>query len=76
HPWIFSARLIKAHVRDGLGESTTERVVRVGASCPKQETLSLRFPNSRSLNFSTTCWAPMPRLGKAKFSAFPEMVLR
>jgi hypothetical protein len=44
HPWIFSARLIKAHVkahvRDGLGESTTERVVRVGASCPKRETLN------------------------------------
>jgi hypothetical protein len=37
---FFSARLIKAHVRDGLGESTTERVVRVGASCPKQETLN------------------------------------
>jgi hypothetical protein len=40
HPWIFSGRLVAAHVRDGLRESTTERVVRVGATCPKQETLN------------------------------------
>jgi hypothetical protein len=40
HPWIFSARLNKAHVRDGRRKSTTERVVRVGASCPKREALN------------------------------------
>jgi hypothetical protein len=40
HPWILSARLIKAPVRDGLRESTTCVVVRVGASCPKQETMN------------------------------------
>ncbi|MGC8731520.1 MAG: NUDIX domain-containing protein [Halothiobacillaceae bacterium] len=47
HPWIFSARLIKAHVRDGLRESTTDVVVRVGASCPKRETLNCSaFPKT------------------------------
>jgi hypothetical protein len=42
---FFSARLVAAHVRDGLRESTTYVVVRVGASCPKRETLNFqRFP--------------------------------
>jgi hypothetical protein len=40
HPWIFSDRFVAAHVRDGLRESTTYVVVRVGASCPKRETLN------------------------------------
>jgi hypothetical protein len=41
----FLACLIKAHIRDGLRDSTTERVVRVEASCPKQETLNFSaFP--------------------------------
>jgi hypothetical protein len=46
---IFSARLVAAHVRDGLCESTTELVVRVGVSCPKRETLSYSaFPFRKS----------------------------